>query len=89
MSWGLRGDPCLWDEMKDTLGDYAYPGTEEQFVALLEERYEQLTGVPLTNHEPIFVERYSHGGVSSGYVSPQFWAEKLIPLLQARYQGAK
>jgi hypothetical protein len=87
--WGLRGDPYLWQEMKATLGSYRYPGTEEQLTVLLEQTYQQLTGTPLTNHDPIFVERYSHGGMSSGYVSPQFWAEKAIPLLRARYRDTQ
>jgi hypothetical protein len=86
--WGLRGDPHLWRDMKATLGDTTYPDTEEQLTALIEQTYQQLTGVPLTNPDPMFVERYSHGGMSSGYVSPQFWAEHAIPLLRARYRKA-
>jgi hypothetical protein len=84
--WRLRGDPHLWQDMKATLGDATFPATEEQLGVLLEQTYRRLTGVPLTNPDPIFVERYSHGGMSSGYVSPQFWAEIAIPLLRARYR---
>jgi molybdenum cofactor cytidylyltransferase len=84
--WGLRGDPHLWQEMKATLGSYDYPSTEEQLTVLLEQTYQQLTRVPLTNPDPIFIERYSHGGMSSGYVSPPFWVEIAIPLLRARYR---
>jgi hypothetical protein len=84
--WGMRGDPHLWREMKGTLGSAVYPNTEEQLVALLEQAYEQLTALPLTHPEPIYVERYNHGGMSGGYVSPQFWLEKAIPLLRARYR---
>jgi molybdenum cofactor cytidylyltransferase len=86
--WGLRGDPHLWQEMKATLGNATYPATEEQFAALLEQTYQQLTGVPLTRRDPVFVERYNHGGMSGGYVSPQFWIETAIPLLRARYRDA-
>jgi hypothetical protein len=85
--WGLRGDPYLWREMRDTLRTWAYPATEEQFTALIAQTYEQLVGVPLNHSEPVFVERYSHGGMSSGYVSPSFWLEQALPLLQARYRG--
>jgi hypothetical protein len=87
--WGLRGDPYLWQEMKAALGNHIYPSTEEQLTALLEQTYQQLTGTPLNSPDPIFVERYSHGGMSSGYVSPQFWAEKAIPLLRARYRDTQ
>jgi hypothetical protein len=87
--WGLRGDPYLWQEMQATLGSHAYPSTEGQLTVLIEQTYQQLTGAPLSNHDPVFVERYSHGGMSSGSVSPQFWAETAIPLLRARYRDAK
>jgi hypothetical protein len=72
--------------MKATLGSYDYPDIEEQLIALLEQTYQQLTGMPLSHHEPFFIERFSHGGMSSGYVSPQFWEEIAIPLLRARYR---
>ena len=88
-TWGLRGDPHLWREMKATLGSSAYPSTEEQLTALLEQTYQDLTGIPLSHQEPFFVERFSYGGMSSGYVSPQFWAKTAIPLLRARYRDAK
>jgi hypothetical protein len=72
--------------MQAILGNSAYPDSEAQLTALLEQTYQQLTGAPLTNPEPIFVERYSHGGISSGYVASQYWAETVIPLLRARYR---
>lgn len=87
--WGFRGDPFLWREMKASLGNYEYPETEEQLTVLLEQLYQQLTGALLTEHEPIFVERYSHGGMSSGYMSPKLWAEQAIPMLRVRYRASK
>ncbi len=89
LRWGLRGDPFLWKEMKATLGNYEYPDSEEQLTALLKHTYEQLTGASLIDREPIFIERYGHGGMSSGMVSPQFWAEQAIPLLLARHRESK
>lgn len=87
--WGLRGDPYLWDELAAALADQAYPETEEALVALLAQAYEQLTGAPLASPSPVYVERFSHGGMSSGYVSPQFWAETAIPMLAAKYREAR
>ena len=57
--------------------------------ALIEQIYQQLTDASLTDQEPIFIERYSHGGMSSGYVSPKFWAEQVIPLLLTPYRESK
>jgi len=85
--WGLRGDPDLWQDMQATLGSHAYPRTEAQLTVLLEQTYQQLTGAPLSKPDPVFVERYTHGGMSSGYVSPQFWAETAIPLIRSRYRA--
>jgi molybdenum cofactor cytidylyltransferase len=87
--WGLRGDPHLWSEMKERLAEHTFPSTEEQFVALIEQTYEALTGAPLARREPTFIERFSHGGMSSGYVSPQFWADTALPMLREGYRGSK
>lgn len=83
--WGLRGDPYLWRDMQARLAEHPYPPTEAAFMRLLEQIYQQLTGVPLTNREPLFIERYSHGGMSSGYISPQFWSDIAFPLLRSRF----
>ncbi len=87
--WGLRGDPYLWQEMSEKLGDLTYPDTEAKFTAIVEQAYEQLTGAPITQRDDPFIERYSHGGMSSGFVSPQFWTEEAIPLLKKRYRKTK
>lgn len=84
--WGLRGDPQLWDELRATLGECAWPPSEAALAALLAQSYAQLTGAPIHSREPVFVARYSRGGMSSGYVSPAFWIEQAIPLLCRRYR---
>src|SRR5688572_28430043 len=60
--WGMRGDPHLWREMHVALGSSSYPSTEDQLTTLLEQTYQELTGAPLSHHDPVFVERYNHGG---------------------------
>lgn len=87
--WGLRGDPYLWQEMKTVLGDLAYPETEEEFNILLEQTYGQLTGVPIKESHSVFVERYSHGGMSSGHVAPKFWTEVGLPMLRERFRQTR
>lgn len=83
--WGYRGDPFLWRDMARTLQGVSYPQTESEFIALIERTFEQLTGSPLSSADDIYVEKYAHGGMSSGYVSLAFWREKALPLLLARY----
>jgi hypothetical protein len=87
--WGLRGDPYLWREMKTVLGNRIYPDTENELAVLLEQTYEQIIGKSITEQDPIFVERYAHGGMSSGQVDPRFWIETGFPLLLARYRETK
>jgi hypothetical protein len=83
---GLRGDPFLWNEMKDTFGELDISESEEEFLALFAQTYQNLTGKPLSNKEPIYVERYAHGGMSSGLVCPEFWNGKGLEFLKEKYQ---
>lgn len=83
--WGLRGDPWLWEEMQTHFHGVPLPATMEELRGLLEEAYEALTGHPLSDERPFCVERFKHGGMSSGFISPRFWVETAIPLLLGRY----
>ena len=85
MQWGLRGDPYLWREMRAYFEQTPLPETAVALNALIEAAFASLTGQPISTNSPFFVERFSHGGMSSGYVSPDFWHEKAIPLLHSRY----
>jgi hypothetical protein len=82
--WGLRGDPYLWKEMKSALGFLPLVESEAQLILLVEKTFDQLTGLPLNTNDDIFIERYSHGGMSSGYVCTDFWRKKVVPLLLTR-----
>ena len=83
--WSLRGDRFLWQEIAETIGELPLPATEIQFIELLNITFDRLVGYPITHQQDIFIKRYAHGGMSSGYVCLQFWREKVFPLLQARY----
>jgi hypothetical protein len=86
--WGLRGDPYLWRELRETLAGQAWPATADELEALLVTSIEAQIGAPLAGEAPIFVQRFSHGGMSSGLVDPRFWRATALPLLRARYLGA-
>lgn len=83
--WGLRGDPYLWDELSASLGNRDMPGTPEELRELLENEYKSLTGRSICYKKNFLVERYMHGGMSSGYISPGFWSSIAIPLLVSRH----
>jgi hypothetical protein len=83
--WGLRGDPFLWQEIVETIGKLPLPATELQFIELLNSTFDRLVGHPITHQQNVYIERYAHGGMSSGCICPEFWREKAFPLLRARY----
>jgi hypothetical protein len=86
LSWGLRGDPFLWEEMAQMLTEEPLPANLTQLITLIERSFEQLVGDSL--HSPkqsIYVLRYDHGGVSGGYVCLKFWNSEIIPEIQLKY----
>ena len=87
--WGQRGDSYLWKECKAQLGVVQPPDTEQELVALLSQTIEELVGEPLTKDGQYFVDRFAHGGMSSGWVSGEWWLVKGIPLLVARWLTAR
>ena len=87
--WGLRGDPCLWEEMKAKLDLIAMPSTPKELERILRSVFLELTGRSWDNRDPIFVARYDQGGMSSGMVCPEFWRDKAIPLVLSRYHAAR
>ena len=83
--WGLRGDPYLWKEMREHFKQTLIPATANDLVDLIEAAFKSLTGHSVSESEAFFVERLSHGGMSSGVVSPEFWRVKVIPLMRIRF----
>lgn len=86
--WGLRGDPYLWRDMQEHFEGVPLPADAEELAQLLVQAFESLTGQPLASDAYFRVERYSHGGMSSGMVSPSWWKERGLPCLQERYRMA-
>jgi hypothetical protein len=84
--WGLRGDPFLWAAMRSHFETMECPATPKELVHLIERAYATLTGHSLHEREMFFVPEFSHGGMSSGHVSPEFWTETALPLLLSRQQ---
>src|SRR3954452_12807965 len=70
--WGLRGDPFLWADMARRLKSVACPPSPEAVRAIIEGAFAELTGHPISHPDSFFVERYSRGGMSSGYICPEF-----------------
>ena len=86
-TWGLRGDPHLWREMQDYFTEASIPATENELTALIEAAFESLTGHSINESDTFYVERFAHGGMSSGYISPEFWREKVMPMICERFDA--
>jgi hypothetical protein len=83
--WGLRGDPHLWRAMREHFAAAPLPPTAAALSQALEAAFLQLTGHPLSATDRFFVERFAHGGMSSGHISPEFWRDTALPLIKSRY----
>lgn len=88
VQWGLRGDPYLWRDMRERLGAVACPDTADELATIVEATFQELTGRPITHPDHFYVEKYSHGGMSSGGITPSFWRDTAIPLLRRRHAEA-
>ena len=82
--WGLRGDPYLWEELEQVFAQLQLPKNAADIDALLETLYHNLVGEAVaTGRQPI-VQRYKHGGMSSGHIGADFWLETGFPSLKRR-----
>lgn len=88
-TWGLRGDPYLWKYLKDRLSTTVVPENESELKALLINDIEEVIHAELTDHSETYVEDFAHGGMSSGYVSGQFWLKRGIPMLCERLKACR
>jgi len=84
-SMGLRGDPYLWANLREWLGSNPLPSTYSEFTHRLEVAFILLTGKTIADEGNVYIERYAHGGMSSGHISLEFWQRKGFPLLCQRF----
>lgn len=86
--WSLRGDPYLWAEMRTVLTDHPLPASKEALADSVTAAFLELTERDLyTARDPFSVERFAHGGMSSGYVDPAWWRDEALPQLAARLRA--
>ena len=87
-SWGLRGDPLLYDDMKEFFSKTPLPISENEFKSEFEQCFLLCTGHSLYEKDKNFItlEKYSrkNGGMSNGCVSLLAWRGKLLSRLLER-----
>lgn len=87
-SWGLRGDPYLWREMRDRFKSFPLPDSEAGLNRALETAFFEICGRPMSAPDRFHLEKFSHGGMSSGYIAPEFWRDAGLDLLLTRWRQA-
>ena len=60
-TWGLRGDPHLWDELKIWLLNHEIPYSSEKFTKLLEKGFEELVGKSISEEGSIYIKNVQLG----------------------------
>lgn len=84
VQWGLRGDPCLWRELREHFAGTPLPASGAALAACLRQAFRELTAHDLDEAEDFGLARLARGGMSSGMVHVAFWREQALPLLLQR-----
>lgn len=79
--WGLRGDRYFWRYLRNRFAWTEVPASEKELRELIGEQFEKLTGEQMTEQAQCHVKQFAHGGMSSGYLSGDFWINRGIPFL--------
>lgn len=83
--WGLRGDPFLWRDLARVFRQVPLPDSSDTLKEMFDAAFLALTARPISNTDLFHVDRYAHGGMSSGQIDPGFWMHRGFPLLLSRY----
>ncbi|KMY23626.1 hypothetical protein ACU19_02915 [Actinobaculum suis] len=93
--WGLRGDPYMWKDLQERFSRTPLPDSSNELEKLIKDAlYATIANEALerrrdpqdSKYEYCWIERFSHGGMSSGGISTKFWETKAIPMLVERFE---
>lgn len=79
---GLRGEPFLWNELREHFLKTELPDTSEELLQLVASKIEDLIGSDVRSDQPIFVERYDSRGMSVATSVPKLankWPKPSAP----------
>ena len=80
--WGSRGAPFAWIEIARAFSNDKLPMGKSDFIEKYNSLFKELTGIEVGTDKYVYVEKYAHGGMSSGRVGGVFAFESLNVLLR-------
>jgi molybdenum cofactor cytidylyltransferase len=85
-SWGLRGDPHLWDALRRRFTGRPIPTDQAELTAVIYYAIREMIGCDIRQAaEMVRVPAFVTGsGMSDGHVSTEFWVQRGVPLLVTR-----
>ena len=87
--FGLRGDDCAWDAVAGVMPSCKAPVDSDEAMSMILEVFERITDIDLREPAPDEghkVPLFRDEGMSGSFVSPQWWNERLLPLLKGRIE---
>ncbi len=87
--YGYRGDYYFWEYLKQYFSEHPELSKKDDIKKTIMQQFKQLSHVELTADAMPCVHEFAHGGMSSGFLSGDFWLNKAIPLLEDRFDKSK
>ena len=86
--WGLRGDPFLWQLLKEQYQTVELPYPPKVLREEILRIFADLTGELPEPGKHYYVDQFAktHVGMSTGCISGDFWQATAIPLLMERLE---
>ena len=90
VQWGLRGDPFLWQFLKERYQTVELPYPPKALREEILRIFADLTGELPEPGKHYYVNQFAktHVGMSTGRISGGFWLDTAIPLLMERLERA-
>lgn len=85
-AWGLRGDPELWNELKNRFRGFDYSISPEIFNDILEQNFNSIVEKgEKKDKDTVYFKSYSPEGMSGGHISLEWWIKSGLPMLKEYY----
>ena len=85
LKYAYRGDYYFWEYLQQYFEEHAGFSTKEDIINTLKQQFKEQSGIELTEDAMPYVQKFANGGMSSGFLSGDFWLNSVIPMLLKRF----